>query len=179
MSEKKLLLIGKGHIGTIIFDSLKPLLKDIHIYDPFKDHLNLGEIDSFDIVILTPTLNKSSYHIINESFLNKCKANIVIINPARGKLIDQSALISFLKNNPKSFAYLDVFENEPFKTEFNCLSNVSTTPHIAGVFNGLDRQILDFNKQTIEDFFNLNPLNFNELYKPLLLKNRLRDSFVI
>ncbi len=85
------------------------------------------------LVILTP-LTKETYHSVNEHVLKAMKKTAVIINVARGAVIDEAALISALANGTIAGAALDVFEEEPLpKTSplWN-LDNVIISPHIAG-----------------------------------------------
>lgn len=181
LSEKNILIIGFGHIGKILFKTLSPLAKKIHLFDPFKNHNQLKP-EMADILILSSSLNPSSYHIINKQFLEQVPKNMLIINAARGGLIDQNALIDFLGKNKNAFAYLDVFEKEPFPLdELNKLENIKTTSHIAGVYNTLDNDILKFTKTVIQDFQKQmnNPDVFYDIYKELLLKNRINEEYLI
>lgn len=85
------------------------------------------------IVILTP-LTKETRHSVDEHVLKSMKKTSVIINVARGAVIDEAALISALANGTISGAALDVFEEEPLpKTSplWN-LDNVIISPHISG-----------------------------------------------
>ena len=63
------------------------------------------------------------------------KKKSCLINIGRGNAIDETALVKHLKRNKNFFVYLDVFKNEPLKSSNKLwsLSNVSITPHVAGV----------------------------------------------
>ena len=86
-----------------------------------------------DIVVTASDLNKSSYHLINKKSLNKMKKDVLIVNISRGPLIDNIALINFLKKNKNSGACLDVFEKEPLnqKSKFLSLKNCILASHNA------------------------------------------------
>lgn len=173
LGDLNVTIIGHGQIGQILEKTLRPLVKTHTIHDPFKKME--GEIAGTDVLILACGYNFSNHHMVNENFLKKLSPHALIINAARGELIDTKALINFLKQNPKASAVLDVFEKEPndFK-EFVGLKNILTTSHIAGVFNGIDQATIDFEKTVLNDFIN-NP-NFENIYHAENLQNRLHEE---
>lgn len=181
LKDKNVLIIGYGHIGKILEKALTPLVKKVHIYDPYKGKTNLP-INSSDIVIPCANLNPSCYHMIDGAFLKKLPKNYLIINAARGDLIEQKALVKSLKENPRAFAFLDVFGEEPNSFEdFQSLKNIITTSHIAGVYKGLDNKILAFEKQVLTNFltYNRNIDTFKNIYNDLLLQNRIHKNYLI
>lgn len=77
----------------------------------------------------------STRHLVNERFLSKLKPGCVLINTARGPIIDEIALYDALKAGKLAGAALDVFENEPFvpvnsDKDLRHLGNVILTPHV-------------------------------------------------
>lgn len=87
-----------------------------------------------DIISLHTAHTPQTHHIINAKTLRACKKGSVIINTGRGGLIDEAALIEFLKDGHISGAALDVFENEPhILPDFMALENVVLTPHIGAL----------------------------------------------
>lgn len=183
MEEMNILILGQGHIGTKVEQSLRPVVGEVHVFDPFKNKLkkdfNIENeiLAKADVIIPACGLNATSEKIINADFFEELKEDVLIINGARGKLIDQSALIKFLKANPKSFAYLDVFEKEPCDFAiFEGLENVALTSHIAGVFVSIDQTILDFEKEVITDFKELSRDEFESKYQSLILHNKIKET---
>ena len=72
--------------------------------------------------------------MINDRAVNKMKNGVILINTARGGLIDEAALINGIKNGKIAGAGIDVYEKEPVdNSEVLNLQNVITTPHIGGV----------------------------------------------
>lgn len=176
LSDIEVLIIGNGHIGKLIHSSLKPLVKRISLYDPPKGLDSLPNLQSMDAICLCADLNKSSYHLIDEEFLNQLKNDVLIINGARGGLIHQNALTTFLTMNPSASAYLDVYENEPENFNlFAGLSNIYLTSHLAGVFSGLDQNIIFFIKKVLEDFLSLDQDQFMKIYQSVILQNKLKN----
>jgi len=183
MDSLKVLLMGFGHIGKIVHESLSPVVQEIVVHDPFLNievedlHQQLSEID---VVIPLMSLNPTSTGFVSSAFLRALKQDFVLINGARGDLIDQKSLIAVLQENPAAQAYLDVFQKEPFEcSEFEGLRNVRLSSHVAGVYTGIDKNILDFEEQIIKDFVALAPLGFSEKYSDLMLRNRIYKDFLI
>ena len=182
LKDKNILIVGFGHIGKLVRKTLEPLAGNIFIVDPFVEgcHKSLVEISLkiCDVVILSSSLNPTSFHLINREILEKFPKDLTLINPSRGNLVSQKDLVNFLKMNPDSFAFLDVFEEEPNDLAFQEVNNLFATSHIAGVFENLDDQIIDFERRVLTDFFNY-PSEFFTKYKNSLLKNRIRDNFLV
>ncbi|MHC4325777.1 MAG: NAD(P)-dependent oxidoreductase, partial [Planctomycetota bacterium] len=82
-------------------------------------------------VSLNCTLNPSSFHLISDKEFALMKPNAVIINTARGPIIDEPALIRALQSERIAGAALDVFETEPLPAESPLLQmdNVMLAPH--------------------------------------------------
>ncbi len=87
-----------------------------------------------DFLILTVPLTPDTTHLVNEDVLSAMKETAIIINVARGSVIDEEALISALAAGKIGGAALDVFEEEPLPAGSPLwnLDNVIISPHIAG-----------------------------------------------
>ncbi len=183
MDSLTVLLLGFGHIGKIVHASLAPVVNEIIVHDPFLDMsvANLSQrLGQVDIVIPLMSLNPTSRGLISSEFLAALKQDFVLVNGARGGLVDQASLISMLRQRPGAFAYLDVFDTEPFaQAEFEDLSNVRLSSHVAGVFTGIDQKIIDFEAQVIGDYVSLTEEAFKNKYHSLVLRNRICEDFLI
>lgn len=85
-----------------------------------------------DILTLHVPYSPSTHHIIGSSELAKMKPGAILINAARGGVVDDVALVEALKSGRLAGAGLDVFENEPaLNPAFVAMKNVVLTPHIA------------------------------------------------
>lgn len=91
-------------------------------------------IETADIVSLHLPPSAESYHLINADTLARMKEGAVLINTARGTLVDQAALVAALKSGHLGGAGLDVYEPEPPAADNPLFQfdNVVVTPHIAG-----------------------------------------------
>lgn len=101
----------------------------------------LGEIlPKTDILILAAPLNEGTYHIMNSSTFPLMKKGSILVNIARGGLVDTEALTAALEEEILSGALLDVFEEEPLRADhpLRFMDNVIVTPHnaFAGEYNG-------------------------------------------
>lgn len=139
-------LIGMGAIGRKVAGMLKAFGAEVLYNDVSKmkqeDENALGIkfstreeiIEKSDIISLHCPLTDDTHHMINDRAVNKMKNGVILINIARGGLIDEAALINGIKNGKIAGAGIDVYEKEPVdNSEVLNLQNVITTPHIGGV----------------------------------------------
>ncbi len=89
-------------------------------------------LEKADVVSLHPPLDETTHHLMNATRLRLMKKNAILINAARGPVIDEAALVAHCRRNPEFRAGLDVFEDEPkMKPGLSRLKNVVIVPHIA------------------------------------------------
>jgi phosphoglycerate dehydrogenase-like enzyme len=86
-----------------------------------------------DVITLHVPSGKDTHHLIDATAIGRMKPEAIVINTARGTIIDEPALVRALQEGRIAGAGLDVYEEEPFKTEnpLAALPNVVLTPHIA------------------------------------------------
>lgn len=114
-------VVGTGKIGEMVIRNLSGFGCRILAYDPFekdsvKTFAQYTDLDTIwkecDMITFhTPAL-KSTYHMVNEETLGKMKKGVMLVNMARGSIIDTDALIKALESGKVSAAALDVIENE-------------------------------------------------------------------
>jgi len=180
-------IIGYGHIGKIISQTLHNLGASLTIIDPYQNspyrHFKtLDEsygLDQAKVIIACCGLNRQTKHLFSEGFFKKCATEVLFINPARGKLVHEGALRNFLAHNPNAFAFLDVFEHEPFGTEWHHHPQVWKTSHIAGVYKDLDQGIINFEVKVLNDFFTIQKDDFLKKYHHELLHNKYHSGELI
>ncbi|PNR94829.1 D-2-hydroxyacid dehydrogenase [Petrotoga sp. 9PWA.NaAc.5.4] len=146
LSGKTVGIIGFGYVGkhlanllrgfgtkNLIYDVIKVSDEELKKYNavqlPFEEVLK-----NSDIISLHVPKNEKTFHLISDPQIDIMKDNVVIINAARGGIVDEKALLKYLKNGKILGVGLDVFEEEPpasdFYKELLSLPNVITTPHI-------------------------------------------------
>jgi len=166
LSGRTVGIIGCGHIGKDLVPLLEAfgctiLVNDIVEYPEFYRSHNIGLISieellsRSDIVTLHVPLDESTRGMINEQRLSLMKPTAILINAARGGLIDEVALKMSLKDKRLAAAALDVFAEEPPQDrELLELPNFLVTPHIGG---SADEAILAMGRAAI------NGLDDNEI----------------
>ncbi len=151
--DLKIGVIGCGWAGKHYIELLKAFYVDVYCYDPFvsEDVMSaLGAskvtldwlLSNCDIISVHAPSIPSTYHMINKDTLSAMKKDAVLINTARGTIIDEAALFEHMAAGNLKYACLDVFDPEPPAKEnpLLTLDNVIVTPHLAGLANnGLKR----------------------------------------
>jgi D-3-phosphoglycerate dehydrogenase len=136
-------LIGIGNIGRAVAKRLAAFGATIVATDPihppasFLEACRVEMLDKktllarSDIVSLHCDLNPGSFHIVDAAAINIMRPGSYVINTARGKLIEEPALIRALQENHLGGAALDVFENEPLPQDspLRKMPNVLLSPH--------------------------------------------------
>lgn len=114
-------VIGTGRIGQCVINNLSGFGCRILAYDlfPKKEAAEKAEYTSLqtlfeesDVITLHTPLTEENFHLVNEKTLNQMKDGVVIVNTARGALIDSQALIDGIEAGKVGAAGLDVVENE-------------------------------------------------------------------
>jgi D-3-phosphoglycerate dehydrogenase len=143
LSECTLGVIGLGNIGKAVTRrarafGMKVLGTDIididHVFIS-ESGIHMTDLDSLladsDFVSVNCDLNSTSHHLINANTLAKMKPSAVLINTARGPIVDEKALVAALGSGQVGGAALDVFEYEPLPKDSPLLKmhNVMLAPH--------------------------------------------------
>ncbi|MDK2950938.1 MAG: glyoxylate reductase [Kosmotogales bacterium] len=156
IKDKTLGIIGLGRIGkavakraqafgmNVIYFNRMPLDKETEK----KLNVEYSSLEKLlkesDVISLHCPLNKGSEHLLNERRLKMLKKNCILINTARGAIIEEDALIRLLKTGAIFGAGFDVYENEPeVPEELKKLENVVLLPHL-GSANDETRKQMSF-----------------------------------
>lgn len=148
ISGKTLGLVGYGAIARETAIRASALGMNIIGFDPFleagdprwgdTEKVTLAELLSrADVVSLHVPLSDETRNLIDEAALNAMKSDAILINAARGGVVDEDALAVALRRGHLGGAALDVFDSEPLSKQagekFSGIANLILTPHIAGV----------------------------------------------
>lgn len=147
LSECTFGIIGCGNVGKDVVRLLKPFNCKILAYDIldfpefYSEHnvlpSELGDLlEQCDVVSIHLPLDQSTKNILTEERLQLMKSDSVLINLARGGLVDEVALKNILLSKRIAGAAIDVFSVEPPQDlDFSHMENVLVTPHIGGSTN--------------------------------------------
>ncbi|WP_200553009.1 2-hydroxyacid dehydrogenase [Kosakonia sp. LAM2021] len=140
MSGKRCGIVGMGNIGHDIAQRAAAFNMPIHYFSPrearnshWQRHDSLIKLaNAVDFLVLTLPGGAKTQHIINRDVLDALGPEGILINIARGSVVDTEALIAVLQEGKLRGAGLDVFEEEPHIPPALCsLQNVVLLPHIA------------------------------------------------
>jgi len=163
---KTLGIIGMGRIGQavarralafgmkIVYFSRNRISQELEIvYQTYR--LELDELlKTADIVSLHTPLNDETFHLINRNSLQQMKPTAILVNTARGPIVDESALVEALQNHWINAAALDVYEKEPNITSALLeLNNVILSPHNGTATVDARNEMSRFASQNIIRFF--------------------------
>ena len=144
LSGRTVGIIGCGNIGKDLVHLLEPfqcpiLVNDIRQYPEFYSKFNLQQVSKeelltrSDVVTLHVPLDDSTRNMLTTERLSLMKPTAILINAARGGLVDEMALKEMLKDKRLAAAAFDVFIQEPPQDrELLELDNFLATPHIGG-----------------------------------------------
>ena len=148
LADKTMGLVGYGSIAREVAWRAHMMGMQVVAYDPYlmADHpgwqiarnVSLDAVlELSDVVSLHTPLTDSTRNMIDAKALSSMKHGAILINAARGGIVDEAALAESLTAKKLGGAALDVFETEPLTAEagakFKDLGNLVLTPHIAGV----------------------------------------------
>ncbi len=146
LNELTVGVIGYGDIGKRVVKLLKAFGSKVLVADPYvqlsgddlKDGVELVSLDSLlrqsDVVTLHPRVTAETTHMMNEDTIAQMKPGSILINTARGPLVDYDALYQALVSEHLGGAMMETFAVEPPPTDWPLLKHpaVTLTPHIAG-----------------------------------------------
>ena len=163
---KKLGIIGLGRIGRAVarraagFNMGVYYNKRSPILDQAEKELNVQYctlqelLKKSDFITINCLLNDETHHLIGENEFKLMKNKAVIINTARGPIINENELVKALKKGEIAGAALDVFENEPeVHPELLKMNNVVLTPHTASATTETRNKMAEIAAQNLIDFF--------------------------
>ena len=162
---KTLGIIGLGSIGKEV--ARKAKFFGMKVIGLVRRPIALNHVDSTflqselrnflgesDIIVLCVPLTPETKGLIGEETLKWMKPKSYLVNVARGKIVDEEALVKAIKGGHLAGAALDVFTKEPLslESELWSLDNVIITPHLSGPFLDFPEKVLDLFCENLERF---------------------------
>lgn len=156
-------IVGFGAIGRHVAQMACGLGMKVCAYDAYGIDKDLADSLNVQIVELDELIEKSDFislhipltnetqNMISSKELNKMKSNVVLINTARGGVVNEADLYEALKENVIKSAYFDVFTSEPPKEDelLLTLPNFYLTPHIASRSEEAEKNTADMSTKLI------------------------------
>ncbi|MBN2255081.1 MAG: phosphoglycerate dehydrogenase [Deltaproteobacteria bacterium] len=151
--NKTLGIIGIGRVGSIVANRAQGLGMNVLAYDPFispeaagKMGIQLGSFDDVlqqsDFISIHSPLTNETRNIIDSEAIAKMKNGAIVVNCARGGIVNEKDLYDALISGKLAGAALDVFEEEPTKnTDLISLDNVICTPHLGASTDEAQRNV--------------------------------------
>lgn len=169
LAGKHLGLVGFGAIARLTAHKALALGMTVAAYDPFVDpssdawrsveRLELAPLlSTSDVISLHTPLTAQTRHLIDAGAIARMRPGSILINAARGGVLDESALLAALRSRHLGGAALDVFESEPLTTAageaWRDLPNLLLTPHIAGVTEESNIRVSSVVARAVRDALN-------------------------
>ena len=167
---KKIGIVGFGNVGKRVAEISNVLGMHVSIFSSYFETIkdsypeyNSCSIDEIikdsDIISFHCKPNKDGNPIMNKNHLSLMKKNCIIINTARGNLVDEDDLKNALEKKEIKGAALDVFKNEPLEESgFYNLDNIILTPHIAASTDEAQIVVAEMVANQFVEFFNNNKI---------------------
>jgi (S)-sulfolactate dehydrogenase len=156
MSGKRLGLIGFGSIARQVAARAAALGMAVSAFDPYLAAndpawsnvrpATLADLAAdCDVISVHVPLTDETRHLIGVEFIRSMRAAAILINTARGGVVDENAVVEALREGRLGGAALDVFESEPLDDKigaaFAGVPNLLLTPHIAGITEEANRRV--------------------------------------
>ena len=167
LAGKTLGIVGYGNIGKTVAKIADAFGMNVLVYNRSKKDIPYKQVDKetvfkeSDFLTIHCPLNDDTKHIINKDTLKMMKPSAVLINTARGGVVNENDLKDALNNGVIAHAFLDVLTFEPM-VEGNVLldaKNITFTPHIAWAPKETRQRLIDLVANNITCFVNGNPIN--------------------
>mgnify|MGYP001093812301 FL=1 len=172
LANKKVGILGFGQIGQIVAKRIGGFEPEVQFYDPFQEGSDLPYVSKCDdlkklfsesdiITIHTPLMD-ATRGIVNKELLSLMKPNAILVNAARGGIVNEEDLYEVLKEGKIRGAGFDVFATEPLEedSKLRSLENLVMTPHLGASTEEAQFRVGEMAVHQLKEFFiNENLLN--------------------
>lgn len=169
LAGKKIGIIGYGHIGQMVGRIAMALGMEVYAgtsksQDQLREAVKMDIDDIFktcDVVSLHCPLTENTFHLANAERINSMKKNAILLNTARGPLVDEDALAKALKEGRIAGAGLDVLGQEPPKADNPLITapNCMVTPHISWATFEARQRLVNTAVKNVETYLSGQPQN--------------------
>lgn len=170
ITGKTLGILGLGRIGSEVAQRAQGLGMKVISFDPYisakimlQKNVTKVDLDTLltqsDFLTLHANLTSETKDMFSEKEFTLMKPNLILVNAARGEIINEQALLKALKTNQIQSAALDVYplepltKNHPLRQYAKTHNNLILTPHIAATTKEAIAQANDFAAESLKNFF--------------------------
>lgn len=162
LADRRVVVVGAGSVGAAVVSRLRPFEVDVvqvgrSARDTADGHVHaVGELADLvrdaDVVILVVPLDRSTHHLVDAALLRRMKDGALLVNLARGKVVDTDALLAELTSG-RLRAALDVTDPEPLPPEHPLwhAPNVLITAHQGGNTDATEPRVAALVRRLLED----------------------------
>ena len=182
--KKNILILGFGRIGQEVAKRCLGFESNVYVYDPFVDNqyiinnncIPVEKQEGYkiaDYITIHLPLNEKTKNLISLEEFKLFKKNLILVNTARGGIINEKELFNALKEKKIAGAGLDVFENEPPPKNYPLFSldNIVLSPHNAALTLECRKRMAIESCETVIYFLNKNKkLNYNNIVNKEFVK---------
>lgn len=165
LKGKTMGLIGYGRIGQAVAAIARAFQMQVLAYDPTYRGAEAADLSTLlshsDVISLHCPLLEQTHHIVNADTIAQMKDGVILINTARGPLIDEAALRGALLCGKVAYAAVDVVATEPIAADNPLLGlkNCLITPHIAWAPKESRQRLMNVAVENVKAFLGGMPIN--------------------
>lgn len=165
LSGDTVCIVGCGSVGAECakrFKAFGTTIVGVDIYEPscefFDEYFNITcvseALKTADVIVLTLPLTEQTKNMFNKELFSDCKNGAILVNIARGAVVDENDFINALNSGKLSGAVLDVFCNEPLSenSELWNMKNVLITPHNSFVSQKNQERLYNLVYKNLSDY---------------------------
>jgi D-3-phosphoglycerate dehydrogenase len=164
LANKKVGIVGFGQIGQIVAKRIGGFEPEVLFYDPFQEKSDLAycqkaELETVfkecDIITIHTPLMDATRGLINKELMSLMKPGAILVNAARGGIVDENALVEILKEGKIRGAGFDVFATEPLEEDspLRKLDNLVMTPHLGAATEEAQYRVGEMAVHQLKEFF--------------------------
>lgn len=166
LRDLRVLVVGAGSIGSAVLERCSALgMVVTGLRRTARDGWRAMEdlpraLPEHDVVVISTPHTPETHHLFNRGMYARMRPGSLLVNVARGKVVDETALIEALGEGRPGAAALDVFEHEPLAADSPLwkMENVILTPHVAGFGRGFWTAMVDLFAANLDRWLKGEPL---------------------
>jgi D-3-phosphoglycerate dehydrogenase len=164
LANKKVGIVGYGQIGQIVAKRISGFEPEVLFYDPFIEKSELpyakkSELENLfkecDIISIHTPLMDATRGLVSRELMSLMKPGAILVNAARGGIVDEEALVDILKEGKIRGAGFDVFATEPLEenSPLRGLENLVMTPHLGASTEEAQFRVGEMAVHQLKEFF--------------------------